>query len=119
MFHVISSIDQFHLLLTLFSMFFTEGYLHMVGGYIFLWILLAIYFDNIIPINGVRKSLLYFLRPGYYTSKGGNEKGNNEFQIPSIHSQEFSSIFHLYNKNVEDFDYIDTRCLKFSFVTKV
>ncbi|KAL8139109.1 hypothetical protein V2J09_005110 [Rumex salicifolius] len=40
----------------------------------FLWFVLAIYFDNIIPNPyGVRKSIFYFLRPGYWTGKGGNK----------------------------------------------
>ncbi|KAJ4974684.1 hypothetical protein NE237_007858 [Protea cynaroides] len=40
----------------------------------FLWFLLAIYFDNIIPdSSGVRKSLFYFLKPGYWTGKGGDK----------------------------------------------
>ncbi|XP_078428107.1 ABC transporter A family member 2-like [Wolffia australiana] len=39
----------------------------------FLWFLLAIYLDNIVPdANGVRKSMLYFLWPSYWTGKGGN-----------------------------------------------
>ncbi|XP_010931289.1 ABC transporter A family member 2 isoform X2 [Elaeis guineensis] len=40
----------------------------------FLWFVLAIYLDNIIPnSNGVRKSILYFLNPSYWTGKGGNK----------------------------------------------
>nr|DAD31187.1 TPA_asm: hypothetical protein HUJ06_010038 [Nelumbo nucifera] len=40
----------------------------------FLWFLLAIYFDNILPnSSGLRKSLFYFLKPGYWTGKGGNK----------------------------------------------
>ncbi|KAL6183259.1 hypothetical protein ACLB2K_044670 [Fragaria x ananassa] len=40
----------------------------------FLWFVLAIYFDNIIPnVSGVRKSVFYFLKPGYWTRKGGNK----------------------------------------------
>ncbi|XP_058110820.1 ABC transporter A family member 2-like [Magnolia sinica] len=40
----------------------------------FLWFLLAIYFDNVIPnSSGVRKSLFYFLRPSYWMGKGGNK----------------------------------------------
>ena len=40
----------------------------------FLWFLLAMYLDNIIPnANGVRKSVFYFLRPSYWTGKGGNK----------------------------------------------
>ncbi|XP_077245815.1 ABC transporter A family member 2-like [Tasmannia lanceolata] len=40
----------------------------------FVWFLLAIYFDNIIPnSNGVRKPLLYFLKPSYWMGKGGNK----------------------------------------------
>uniref|UniRef100_A0A0D6R137 ABC transporter domain-containing protein n=1 Tax=Araucaria cunninghamii TaxID=56994 RepID=A0A0D6R137_ARACU len=36
----------------------------------FLWFLLAIYFDNIVPdVNGVRKPLFYFLQPSYWTQK--------------------------------------------------
>ncbi|KAL6541368.1 ATP-binding cassette sub- A member 2 [Orobanche hederae] len=39
-----------------------------------LWIVLAIYFDNIFPnTSGVRKSMIYFLHPGYWTGKGGNK----------------------------------------------
>ncbi|OAY80034.1 ABC transporter A family member 2, partial [Ananas comosus] len=40
----------------------------------FLWFILAIYFDNIIPnASGVRKSVFYFLNPSYWTGKGGNK----------------------------------------------
>uniref|UniRef100_A0A0E0QIM3 ABC transporter domain-containing protein n=1 Tax=Oryza rufipogon TaxID=4529 RepID=A0A0E0QIM3_ORYRU len=40
----------------------------------FLWFVLAIYFDNIIPnVNGVRKSVFYFLMPSYWTGKGGGK----------------------------------------------
>ncbi|KAJ1401643.1 P-loop containing nucleoside triphosphate hydrolase [Sesbania bispinosa] len=40
----------------------------------FIWFILAIYFDNIIPnASGVRKSMLYFLSPGYWTGKGGQK----------------------------------------------
>ncbi|XP_057465021.1 ABC transporter A family member 2-like [Actinidia eriantha] len=38
------------------------------------WFVMAIYFDNIIPnSSGVRKSVFYFLNPGYWTGKGGNK----------------------------------------------
>lgn len=37
----------------------------------FVWFLLAIYFDNVLPdANGVRKPWTYFLRPSYWTGKG-------------------------------------------------
>lgn len=37
----------------------------------FLWFVLALYFDNIIPnAAGLRKSKLYFLYPGYWTGRG-------------------------------------------------
>ncbi|XP_058772824.1 ABC transporter A family member 2-like [Vicia villosa] len=37
----------------------------------FLWFILALYFDNIIPnAMGVRKSVLYFLNPRYWTGNG-------------------------------------------------
>ncbi|KAI3970659.1 hypothetical protein MKX01_024306 [Papaver californicum] len=40
----------------------------------FLWFLLALYFDNIIPnASGVRKSCFYFLNPGYWTGRGGGK----------------------------------------------
>jgi hypothetical protein len=40
----------------------------------FLWFVLAIYLDNIVPnANGVRKSAFYFLNPGYWTGRGGSE----------------------------------------------
>ncbi|KAL5544418.1 hypothetical protein UlMin_008202 [Ulmus minor] len=49
-------------------------YKWLVGTF-FLWFVLAIYFDNIIPnVSGVRKSLFYFLNPGYWTGKGGKVK---------------------------------------------
>ncbi|GER49992.1 ABC transporter A family member 2, partial [Striga asiatica] len=39
-----------------------------------LWFVLAIYFDNIFPnVSGVRKSMFYFLHPGYWTGRGGNK----------------------------------------------
>ncbi|KAF5459766.1 hypothetical protein F2P56_019686 [Juglans regia] len=39
-----------------------------------LWFVLAIYFDNIIPnASGVRKSVFYFLNPGYWTGRGGSK----------------------------------------------
>ncbi|GKV14092.1 hypothetical protein SLEP1_g25013 [Rubroshorea leprosula] len=38
----------------------------------FLWVLSAIYFDNITTnASGVRKSIFYFLKPSYWTGKGG------------------------------------------------
>ncbi|KAH7847609.1 hypothetical protein Vadar_028082 [Vaccinium darrowii] len=40
----------------------------------FLWFLVAIYLDNILPnSSGVRKSIFYFLNPGYWTGKGGDK----------------------------------------------
>lgn len=40
----------------------------------FLWFVLAIYFDNIIPnASGVRKSILYFLNPSYWMGRGGQK----------------------------------------------
>ncbi|KAI4336023.1 hypothetical protein L6164_014601 [Bauhinia variegata] len=37
------------------------------------WFVLAIYFDNIIPnASGVRKSVIYFLKPSYWIGKGGD-----------------------------------------------
>ncbi|XP_027352549.1 ABC transporter A family member 2 isoform X3 [Abrus precatorius] len=40
----------------------------------FLWFVLAIYFDNIIPnASGVRKSIIYFLNPSYWMGKGGQK----------------------------------------------
>ncbi|KAL6970758.1 ATP-binding cassette sub- A member 2 [Sarracenia purpurea var. burkii] len=39
----------------------------------FMWCIVAIYLDNIIPNpSGLRKSIFYFLNPGYWTGKGGN-----------------------------------------------
>ncbi|KFK34073.1 hypothetical protein AALP_AA5G099000 [Arabis alpina] len=47
-------------------------YLWLLGTF-FLWFVLALYFDNIVPnASGVRKSIFYFLKPGYWTGKGGN-----------------------------------------------
>ncbi|CAH9126173.1 unnamed protein product [Cuscuta epithymum] len=47
-------------------------YIWLVSTF-FLWLVLAIYMDNIIPnSSGVRKSMLYFLNPGYWTGKGGD-----------------------------------------------
>ncbi|KAB2055398.1 hypothetical protein E1A91_A11G036400v1 [Gossypium mustelinum] len=49
-------------------------YIWLLATFI-VWVVLAIYFDNIIPnASGVRKPILYFLRPGYWTGKGGKEK---------------------------------------------
>ncbi|EEF52143.1 abc transporter, putative [Ricinus communis] len=50
-----------------------DVYIWLVATFFF-WFVLAIYFDNIFPnANGVRKSLFYFLKPGYWTGKGGNK----------------------------------------------
>ncbi|XP_024013479.1 LOW QUALITY PROTEIN: ABC transporter A family member 2 [Eutrema salsugineum] len=47
-------------------------YLWLLGTF-FLWFVMALYFDNIVPnASGVRKSIFYFLKPGYWTGKGGN-----------------------------------------------
>ncbi|XVF51956.1 hypothetical protein PTKIN_Ptkin04bG0225700 [Pterospermum kingtungense] len=49
-------------------------YIWLVATF-FVWVVLAIYLDNIIPnASGVRKSLFYFLRPGYWTGKGGGKE---------------------------------------------
>lgn len=54
-----------------------DVYLWLVGT-LFLWFLLAIYFDNVVPnISGVRKPFLYFLKPGYWTGEGGDESEGN------------------------------------------
>ncbi|KAK7304602.1 hypothetical protein VNO77_42485 [Canavalia gladiata] len=48
-------------------------YLWLVATF-FLWFVLAIYFDNIIPnASGVRKSIIYFLNPSYWSGKGGQK----------------------------------------------
>ncbi|RDX86540.1 ABC transporter A family member 2, partial [Mucuna pruriens] len=56
----------------------------------FLWLVLAIYFDNIIPnASGVRKSILYFLNPSYWIGKGGQKvKGSAPRQEQSIPDDE-------------------------------
>lgn len=51
-----------------------DGVLKWLISTFFLWFVLAIYLDNIIPnISGVRKSIFYFLNPSYWTGKGGNK----------------------------------------------
>ncbi|KAK4264229.1 hypothetical protein QN277_025437 [Acacia crassicarpa] len=48
-------------------------YMWLLGTF-FLWFILAIYFDNIIPnASGVRKSVFYFLNPRYWIGKGGDK----------------------------------------------
>ncbi|XP_042947784.1 ABC transporter A family member 2-like isoform X1 [Carya illinoinensis] len=48
-------------------------YKWLVGTFL-VWFILAIYFDNIIPnASGLRKSVLYFLNPGYWLGKGGSK----------------------------------------------
>ncbi|XP_042011440.1 ABC transporter A family member 2-like [Salvia splendens] len=55
-----------------------------------LWFVLAIYFDNIFPnASGVRKPIFYFLVPGYWTGKGGNNTAEGSIcscmsSIPSL-----------------------------------
>ncbi|XP_021746248.1 ABC transporter A family member 2-like [Chenopodium quinoa] len=45
-----------------------------LSGTFVMWFVLALYFDNIIPNPyGVRKSVFYFLYPGYWTGKGGSK----------------------------------------------
>ncbi|KAH7550337.1 hypothetical protein JRO89_XS13G0173600 [Xanthoceras sorbifolium] len=53
---------------------FVNDVYHWLTATFFLWFMLAIYFDNIIPSAlSVRKSIFYFLMPGYWTGKGGNK----------------------------------------------
>ncbi|KAL5816488.1 hypothetical protein ACOSQ3_024866 [Xanthoceras sorbifolium] len=48
-------------------------YIWLVATF-FVWFVLAIYFDNIFPnASGVRKSTFYFLKPGYWTGRGGSK----------------------------------------------
>ncbi|KAJ7956357.1 ABC transporter A family member 2 [Quillaja saponaria] len=57
----------------------------------FLWFVLAIYFDNIIPnASGVRKPVFYFLKPRYWTGKSGDkvEEGGICSCIGSVPPQE-------------------------------
>lgn len=43
-------------------------------GTFFMWYVLAIYFDNIVPNpSGVRKSVFYFLNPRYWTGESANK----------------------------------------------
>ncbi|XP_030937873.1 ABC transporter A family member 2-like isoform X2 [Quercus lobata] len=51
-----------------------DGIYKWLASTFFLWFILAIYFDNIIPnASGLRKPLFYFLNPSYWTGKGGNK----------------------------------------------
>lgn len=48
-------------------------YIWLVATF-FIWFILAVYFDNIIPnSSGVRKSVFYFLKPGYWIGRGDNK----------------------------------------------
>uniref|UniRef100_A0A803M190 ABC transporter domain-containing protein n=1 Tax=Chenopodium quinoa TaxID=63459 RepID=A0A803M190_CHEQI len=48
-------------------------YIRLIGAF-FLWLLVALYLDNILPSeNGIPKSPFYFLNPGYWTGRGGFE----------------------------------------------
>ncbi|XP_057526863.1 ABC transporter A family member 2-like [Amaranthus tricolor] len=50
-----------------------DVFIWLLGTFV-MWFVLALYFDNIIPNPyGVRKSVFYFLYPGYWTGKGGSE----------------------------------------------
>ncbi|KAM4107078.1 hypothetical protein ACB094_04G115600 [Castanea mollissima] len=51
-----------------------DGIYKWLASTFFMWFILAIYFDNIIPnASGLRKPLFYFLNPSYWTGKGGNK----------------------------------------------
>uniref|UniRef100_A0A0D3A900 ABC transporter domain-containing protein n=1 Tax=Brassica oleracea var. oleracea TaxID=109376 RepID=A0A0D3A900_BRAOL len=71
--------DKFHLTTVqwlsdhhFFEFLQNDIYLWLLGTF-FLWFVLALYFDNIVPnASRVRKSAFYFLKPGYWTGKGGN-----------------------------------------------
>ncbi|CAJ2676962.1 unnamed protein product [Trifolium pratense] len=68
----------------------------------FLWFVLAIYFDNIIPnAMGVRKSVLYFLNPHYWTGKGGQKvkEGGVCSCLTSAHHEE--------NRTADDEDVLE------------
>ncbi|ERN03831.1 hypothetical protein AMTRI_Chr05g73820 [Amborella trichopoda] len=50
-----------------------DGIYRWLVSTFFLWMFLAIYFDNVIPNSyGVRKSCFYFLHPSYWTGRGGS-----------------------------------------------
>ncbi|KMT02071.1 hypothetical protein BVRB_9g208000 [Beta vulgaris subsp. vulgaris] len=50
-----------------------DVFIWLLGTFV-MWFVLALYFDNIIPNPyGVRKSVFYFLYPGYWTGKGGSK----------------------------------------------
>lgn len=85
-------LNKFHLItllnLSLIITWFWQNdiYLWLLGTF-FLWFVLALYFDNITPnAFGVRKSIFYFLKPGYWTGKGGNRVEGT-----------FSSVLFLYS----------------------
>lgn len=51
-----------------------------LAGTFFFYFALAIYFDNILPNSyGVRKSVLYFITPGYWTGRGGGKAKEGGF----------------------------------------
>lgn len=55
-----------------------------------MWFVLAIYLDNIFPnTSGVRKSVLYFLDPGYWSGKGGNKSEGTRQKWFSVGYYEF------------------------------
>jgi len=51
-----------------------DGILQWLTATFFLWFILAIYFDNVLPdVNGVGKSWFYFLKTSYWTGKASNQ----------------------------------------------
>jgi hypothetical protein len=58
-----------------------DGILQWLTATFFLWFILAIYFDNVLPdVNGVGKSWFYFLKTSYWTGKASNQvEGNMDF----------------------------------------
>ena len=83
--------DKFHLTTVqwlsdhhFFEFLQNDIYLWLLGTF-FLWFVLALYFDNIVPnASRVRKSAFYFLKPGYWTGKGGNRVEGTFYSFPVL-----------------------------------
>ncbi|KAJ7195011.1 hypothetical protein O6H91_Y513100 [Diphasiastrum complanatum] len=62
------------------------GIFHWFVATFVLWLLLAIYLDNVLPdINGVRKPWLYFLKASYWSGKSTNySEGGNPCCLSSL-----------------------------------
>lgn len=70
---VLSRLEMVYVLTYICSDLVQGAIYNWLFGRFFVWFILAIYFDNVLPdVNGVRKPFFYFVWPSYWTGRARN-----------------------------------------------